>query len=163
MKYILALAAILLILGCTSQPPVSADIAPFVVKGDHVAVDYTGRLENGTVFDSSIGRAPLEFDAGAGQMIKGFDAAVMGMVEGEEKKVTITPEDAYGQRDLSRIIEVPVANVPEGAKAGDELIAGSQVVRLVEINNSTAVIDVNHPLAGKTLIFDIKIVNITKK
>ncbi len=154
MKYLIALVSVVFVLGC------AATLA--VEKGDHVSVEYTGMLENGTVFDSSAGRAPLEFDAGAGQMIKGFDAAVIGMHKGEEKNVTIEPEDAYGMPDPKNVIEVPLSSVPNGTKAGDNLYAGGQPVRVIEIKNTTAVIDTNHFLAGKTLIFKIKIVEIKK-
>jgi len=154
MKSLLALVSVVFILGCAA--------ALAVEKGDHVSVEYTGMLENGTIFDSSAGRAALEFDAGAGQMIKGFDDAVIGMRKGDEKNVTIRPEDAYGMPDPKNIIEVPLANLPNGTKAGDTLYAGGQPVRVVEIRNSTAVIDTNHFLAGKTLIFRIKIVDIVK-
>ena len=87
---------------------------------------------------------------------------IIGMRKGDEKNVTIRPEDAYGMPDPKNIIEVPLANLPNGTKAGDTLYAGGQPVRVVEIRNSTAVIDTNHFLAGKTLIFRIKIVDIVK-
>ncbi len=154
MKYLVALVSVVFILGCAA--------ALAVEKGDHVSVEYTGMLENGSVFDSSAGRAPLEFDAGAGQMIKGFDAAVIGMHKGDEKNVTIKPEDAYGMPDPKNVIEVPLSSIPNNMKAGDTLYAGDQPVRVVDIKNTTAVIDANHFLAGKTLIFKIKIVGIKK-
>lgn len=143
---------IALALGCVSNMQVE--------KGDMVAVDYTGSLENGTIFDSSIGRAPLEFQAGAGDMIKGFDDAVIGMKVNETKTVTIKPEDAYGSYDLNAVIEVTLASVPEWTKAGDTLYAAGRPVKVLEIRNQTALIDTNHPLAGKTLIFEIKVVKI---
>ena len=164
-KYFLALVAIILVLGCTTNAPQNSTFnstsASQVVKtGDHISVDYTGMLENGTIFDSSAGRVPLEFNAGGGQMIKGFDAAVIGMRVGEEKTVTIKPEDAYGQYDEKNIVAIPITSVPNGTKVGDTLYAGRQSARVLDIKNNTAVLDVNHPLAGKTLIFKIKIVKI---
>lgn len=134
-----------------------------VAKGDTVSVDYTGRLENGTVFDSSSGRAPLEFTAGGGQMIAGFDAAVIGMHLNETKTVTIPPEQAYGMPRSDLIFDVPIANIPNGTKVGSTLYANMQQFTVVSINKTAAVLDGNHPLAGKTLIFDIKIVGIQKK
>jgi hypothetical protein len=84
-----------------------------VKEGDVVKVHYTGKLVNGEQFDSSVGREPLEFTVGAGQMIKGFDAAMPGMNLGEKKTINIAPEDAYGPRSEEAIIEFPKANVPE--------------------------------------------------
>ena len=83
-----------------------------VKEGDVVRVHYTGKLTNGEQFDSSEGRQPLEFTVGAGQMIKGFDAAMPGMSVGEKKTINIAPEDAYGQKDEHAIIEFPRENVP---------------------------------------------------
>jgi FKBP-type peptidyl-prolyl cis-trans isomerase 2 len=160
MKYIFALFAVFLVLGCVENMESNSVV---VAAGDHVSVDYTGKLEDGTVFDSSSGRGPLEFDAGAGQMIAGFDAAVIGMKEGDEKTITILPQDAYGMPDPNLVFEVPLANVPEGTKAGDQLYAGNQVVTVIAVTNETATIDANHQLAGRTLIFDIKMVSIVKK
>ena len=117
-------------------------------------------LENGTIFDSSVGRAPLEFNAGAGQMIKGFDTAVIGMHLNEEKTVTIKPEDAYGPYSINNTLAVPIVNIPNGTKVGDILYAGTRSARVLEIENNTVLLDVNHPLAGKTLTFKIKIVKI---
>ena len=88
-----------------------------VKKGDKVKVHYTGRLLDGTQFDSSAGRAPLEFVVGEGQMIKGFDTGVEGMAIGEKKTLQIPPNDAYGERDEERIIEFPLSNVPEDMKS----------------------------------------------
>ncbi len=166
MKYLLALFAVFLVLGCVNMPDNSGNTssAAAVTAGDRVSVGYTGRLQNGTVFDSSVGRAPLEFEAGAGQMIKGFDAAVLGMHEGEEKTVTLPPEDAYGMPNPSLIVGVPIKNVPNGTKVGDQLYAANgQSVVVAAITNETATIDANHPLAGMALVFDIKIVKIVKK
>lgn len=154
MKSLATLALIVLILGCVNNVQVE--------KGDKVAVDYTGKLENGTIFDSSSSRGPLEFTAGAGQMIKGFDSSVIGMKINESKTITIPPEDAYGAADPKNIIEVPISNVPNGTKAGDTLYARGQPVRVIKVTNETATIDANHPLAGKTLIFDITVVRIEK-
>ena len=170
MKYILALISVILVLGCVSTTQnntnstgteIPADFLT-VANGYRIAVDYTGMFENGTIFDSSVGGEPLEFDAGEGQMIKGFDDAVIGMQVGEEKTVTIKPEDAYGLYDAKKIIEFPVSRVPNNTKVGDTLYSGPLPVRVVAINSTNVTIDINHPLAGKTLIFSIKIVKIEK-
>lgn len=167
--YVVAIALIfnvMIISGCvgnnTSQTSI-VNTTSVVANGDHISVDYTGMLENGTVFDSSIGRTPLQFVAGSGQMIKGFDDAVIGMVEGREKIITIKPEDAYGMPDSAKIIDVPIKNVPNNTKVGDILYSSQgQQVKIVAINSTTVTVDTNNPLAGKTLIFNIKILNITK-
>lgn len=142
----------------SSSMPSTALVA---AVGDHVSVDYIGSFPNGTVFDTSIGRGPLEFDVGAGQMIKGFDAAVVGMRIGDEKNVTLAPQDAYGEPSPANIIPVPASDIPNGTKVGDTLYSGSQPVTIVSINSTTVVIDANHPLAGKTLVFWIRMDNIT--
>jgi peptidylprolyl isomerase len=87
-----------------------------VKSGDVVKVHYTGKLATGEEFDSSVGREPLEFTVGAGQMIKGFDAALPGMVAGDKKTISISPEDGYGQRVEEAIIEFPKENVPPDMK-----------------------------------------------
>ena len=145
-----------MVVGC-----ISGDVVT-VKKGDHVSVHYTGTLDNGTIFDSSEGKAPLEFDVGAGQMIKGFDDAVVGMKVGEEKTVKIKAADAYGETDPKNIIDVPKQNVPPTVKVGDTLNAGGQPVKVIRVTNSTVTIDANHPLAGKDLTFKIKLVKIGK-
>ena len=168
MKYLIALIPILLVLGCVSNlvggNTNNNNATDAVVKaGDTVSVDYTGRLENGSVFDTSIGRTPLEFTVGAGQMISGFDSAVLGMRVGEEKTITLPPEEAYGAPNPANIVAVPVTSVPNGTKVGDTLYSGGTAVKVVAVTNETVTIDANHPLAGKTLIFDIKIVKINGK
>ena len=154
MKYVLIILLAILVAGCTNMPAVKT--------GDHVAVHYTGTLDNGTKFDSSLDREPLEFDVGAGQMIKGFDSAVIGMRVGEEKTVRIAAKDAYGEADLTNVIEVPKEKVPAGTKGGDTLSAGGRSVKVIKVTNSTVTIDTNHPLAGKALTFMIKLVKIGK-
>lgn len=158
MKYLFSVLLVILISGCTA-----AGVDMTVKKGDHVSVHYTGTLDDGTIFDSSQGREPLEFDVGAGQMIAGFDSAVVGMKLGEEKTVKIPAKDAYGESDARNIIELPKENVPAGIKIGDTLSAGGQPVKVVRVTNATVTIDANHPLAGKDLTFRIKLVKIGEK
>lgn len=140
-----------------------------VKEGDVVKVHYTGKLTNGEQFDSSTGREPLEFTVGAGQMIKGFDAAMPGMNLGEKKTINIAPEDAYGHRSEEAIIEFPKANVPEDMKleAGMPLTLSNQAgqpvpVIVVEVKEEIVVLDANHFLAGQELIFDIELVEIAE-
>lgn len=138
-----------------------------VKEGDVVKVHYTGKLVNGEQFDSSMGREPLEFTVGAGQMIKGFDAAMPGMNIGEKKTINIVPEDAYGARSEEAIIEFPKANVPADMKleAGMPLTLSNQAgqpvpVVVVEVKQEVIILDANHFLAGQELVFDIELVEI---
>ncbi len=136
-------------------------------KGDKVKVHYTGKLTSGDQFDSSAGRSPLEFTVGAGQMIPGFDAAIPGMNIGEKKTITISPEDAYGEKKEEAIIEFPKENIPADMKLEPGLKlqlrneAGQPFpVVVADIKDEVVVLDANHELAGKKLIFDIELVEI---
>ena len=136
-------------------------------SGDTVRIHYTGTLEDGTQFDSSAGRDPLEFALGSGQVIPGFDNAVDGMITGEKKSVTIPAEDAYGERQDALVHEVPRSQLPEDIEPeqGMQLQAqheNGQVMRFVvlSVEAETITLDGNHPLAGKALNFDIELVEI---
>ncbi|RMD57516.1 peptidylprolyl isomerase [Candidatus Woesearchaeota archaeon] len=137
-----------------------------VKKGDKIKVEYTGKFESGEVFDSSEKhKEPLTFQVGSGQLIKGFDEAVIGMEVGEEKEVTLNPEDAYGPRNEQLVQKVPKEKLPEGAKEGATLVVnlpnGQQIpARIVSIDDDSATLDLNHPLAGKKLVFKIKVLSI---
>ena len=140
-----------------------------VKEGDVVKVHYTGKLINGEQFDSSVGREPLEFTVGAGQMIKGFDDAMPGMNLGEKKTINIAPEDAYGPRSDEAIIEFPKQNVPADIKLepGMPLTLSNQdgqpvPVIVVEVKEEIIILDANHFLAGQELIFDIELVEIAE-
>ena len=132
--------------------------------GDLVKVHYVGTLDDGEQFDSSRDRGQtLDFTIGSGQMIPGFDAAVRGMVVGEIKSVRLSPEDAYGERSDELIVEVPVANLPEGTEVGQTLFTNSgQSVVVVAIDGETATIDANPRLAGEFLTFEIEMVAIER-
>jgi peptidylprolyl isomerase len=139
-------------------------------KGDTVRVHYTGKLTTGEQFDSSAGREPLEFEVGAGMMIKGFDEAVVGMAIGDKKTVTLQPAEAYGERFDEMIIEFPRANFPADLvpELGMQLMmnngAGQQFpVTIAEVKEEVVVLDGNHMLAGKELVFDIEMVEIDSK
>lgn len=138
-----------------------------VKKGDLVRVHYTGTLLDGEQFDSSAGRAPLEFTVGAGQMIAGFDAGVLGMAIGEKKKIQITPDQGYGEKNPEAIVEFPTSNVPEGMtiEVGMKLTLQNEhghpvPVVVVEVKEDVIIMDANHFLAGKDLVFDVEIVEI---
>jgi len=138
-----------------------------VKNGDVVKVHYTGKLTNGEQFDSSTGREPLEFTVGAGQMIKGFDDAMPGMSVGEKKTVNISPENAYGEKSEEAVIEFPRENVPADMplEVGMQLELRSESgqpipVTIEDIREDVIVLDANHSLAGKELVFDIELVEI---
>jgi FKBP-type peptidyl-prolyl cis-trans isomerase 2 len=136
-------------------------------RGDTVKVHYHGKLTDGTTFDSSEGRDPLEFEVGAGMMIKGFDDGVVDMAVGEKKTISIAPEDAYGPSDPDNIIEFPISNFPTDMKpeVGMQLnmrdnTGSTFPVVIAEVKDDSVVLDANHPLAGKELVFDIELVDI---
>ena len=135
--------------------------------GDTVQVDYTGKLADGTVFDSSAGRGPLEFTVGSGQVISGFEKAVLGMKVGEKKTVTIPADEAYGPRRDEQIVELPREKLPSDMtpEVGQQLVVrqsdGSEIIVVItEVSDETVTIDANHPLAGKDLTFEIELVKI---
>jgi peptidylprolyl isomerase len=133
-------------------------------KGDTVKVHYTGKLDDGTVFDSSENREPLEFKIGEGQVIAGFDEAVVGMDKGESKTVRITAENAYGPHRQEMVVEVDRDRLPADRepKKGDlwQIHRDNDepiVVLIADVDDSKVTLDANHPLAGKDLIFDIRV------
>jgi len=135
--------------------------------GDTVRVHYTGKLDDGTQFDSSAGRDPLEFALGTGQVIAGFEAAVEGMAVGESKSVRIPAEEAYGAHHAELISVVPMSALPEDLTptVGMPLQAqgpAGRVMKLVvtAVTDESFTVDGNHPLAGKALNFDIELVEI---
>ncbi|SRR5579862_1262090 len=138
-----------------------------VQSGNTIKIHYHGRLSDGTTFDSSAGRTPLEFTVGSGQVIKGFDDGVQGMAVGDKKTIEIPFINAYGPEDPSMIIEFPVERLPEDMKPeiGMQLnmnnAEGQQFpVVVTEITDESIILNANHPLAGKDLIFDLELVEI---
>jgi peptidylprolyl isomerase len=141
-----------------------------VKNGLFVQVDYTGSLTNGDVFDTSNGREPLEVQMGAGQLIQGFENALMDMAVDEEKKFTLSPDEAYGQRDEKLVRDFPRKDVPPelDPKVGQTVAMttadGRQIpASITEVDDQNITVDMNHPLAGKSLTFDIKVVGITNQ
>jgi peptidylprolyl isomerase len=135
--------------------------------GDIVKVHYTGRLDDGSVFDSSQGRDPLRFEVGTGQVIAGFDEAVSGMSEGETKSVRIPSAEAYGERRDELMLEVersafPAEIDPEvGQRLQMSQGAGqTAVVTVAEVTDERVRLDANHPLAGEALTFELELVEI---
>ena len=138
-----------------------------VQTGDTVSVHYHGKLTDGATFDSSEGREPLQFTAGTGQVIKGFDDAVLNMTVGEKKTVHIPVGEAYGQRNNDMIMEYPITEFPTDMKpeVGMELQMGDNVgnvfpVVITAVSAETVMLDANHPLAGQDLIFELELVAI---
>jgi len=136
-------------------------------SGDTVAVHYTGKLDDGTVFDSSHGGEPLEFQLGSGAVIGGFERAVTGMTVGEHREVRVPPEEAYGERRDELNIDVPRDQLPEGfAPEVGQMLAlqiapGQQALaRVAGVGDAIVTLDLNHPLAGEALNFDIELVGI---
>lgn len=139
-----------------------------VKKGDKVKVHYHGKLTSGETFDSSEGRDPLEFEVGSGHVIKGFDDGVTGMEPGEKKTINIPFLEAYGPRNPEMVIEVTKDKFPPDMEIelGLPLMMsdgqGHQFqVTIVEIKEEAVMLDANHPLAGKDLVFDLELMEIT--
>jgi peptidylprolyl isomerase len=156
------LVTALLIPGCSAAGETAK-----AKDGNTVQVNYTGKLADGTVFDSSIGRQPLEVVLGKGQVIPGFEKAILGMKVGENKTVTISANDAYGPYHNDLIFEVPRDKLPAGVtpQVGQQL-QGSQedgttmVATITKVSDKTITVDANIPLAGKDLTFEIELVKI---
>ena len=156
----------LVLLGATLFPGCSGG-AEMAKTGDTVQVHYTGTLNDGSVFDSSLNRDPLEFRLGQGMVIPGFDAAVTGMKIGESKTVTIPAEQAYGEHDENHIFEIGNSQLPPGLnpQPGQQLQMRSgdgqtMIVTVVSVSQEFITVDANHPLAGKDLTFELKLVAI---
>jgi len=156
---ILLLGAIL-ISGCNGGSDTAQD-------GNIVQVHYTGTLQDGMMFDTSVGREPLEFTLGEDRMIPGFEQAVLGMKIGESKTVTIPAKDAYGPYDADMTLVVSREELPEDItpEIGQQLEmtgsdGGTIIVNITEVSDTTVTLDGNHPLAGKDLTFEIELVSI---
>jgi peptidylprolyl isomerase len=153
-----AILAAVMITGCSAAQ---------AKNGNTVQVHYTGKLADGTIFDSSVGREPLEFTLGAGQLIPGFEKAVLGMKVGEKKIVTIPADEAYGPHRDEQVVEIPREELPSDLtpQVGQQLVVTQQdgrqiIVVITEVSDKTVTIDANHPLAGKDLTFEIELVKI---
>ena len=136
--------------------------------GDTVQVHYKGTFEDGTVFDSSEGGDPLRFTIGEEQVIRGFEDAIVGMAVGDRKREVISADRAYGTHEEDLVFSVGRDQLPDGTsvEVGDTLRIGfadgqTAAVQVAEIGDDTLTLDANHPLAGKTLIFDLQLVDIT--
>jgi len=164
---LIAVIAVLAIIGI-AYIAVSNSAAQVVVPGDNVSVYYTGALVNGTVFDTNVGRQPFQFTVGANEVIPGFDNAVIGMRLNQTKNVTIPVNEAYGPVSQELIINVPLTSfgnhtVQVGMEFSETLPSGQQMTGVVtSVNAENATLNFNPPLAGKILVFKIKVVGIKK-
>lgn len=141
-----------------------------VQDGLYISVTYTGKFDNGEVFDTNTGRQPLEVKMGAGQVVAGFENALSGMALNEKKVVTVEPEDAYGIRDENLTRDFSRQDVPEGMdpQKGQTIALttpdGQQIpARITQVDEEKVTVDMNHPLAGETLTFEIEVVAINKE
>jgi FKBP-type peptidyl-prolyl cis-trans isomerase SlyD len=154
---------------------ITKDTSKTIENGDTISVNYVGKLEDGTIFDTSVKEAaievgiynqmreykPLTFTVGAGQMIKGFDEGVVGMRVGEEKTFTIPPEEAYGEYNEELARELPIDAVDFTPEIGMRLVTDSGLTgTITEVSETNFVVDFNHELAGNTLIFLVRIVSV---
>jgi len=140
-----------------------------VENGLFVSIDYKGTLDNGTVFDTSADREPLEFQMGEGQVIKGMEENLMGMALNEKKSFTLTPENAYGERDdnltqtFSKSDLPPEMDPQPGQIIGLQTQNGQQIPgTITEVRDEDFSVDLNHPLAGQSLTFDVEVVGISE-
>lgn len=137
-----------------------------ITEGDTVSLEYTGKLENGEVFDTSEGREPLTFQIGAGMVIPGFEQGVVGLDEGEEKTLEVPPEEGYGERREELVKEIPREQLQgegfeEGQVLGLQSEDGQQFQATVRsIDEQKITLDFNHFLAGQTLVFEVKVVGV---
>ena len=145
---------------CVKKPEV-------VAEGNIACVKYTGKLDDGEIFDTSEGREPLKFVVGSGQLIKGFDSAVVGMKVGDKKTINLEPADAYGDRDERRIQNVPREMLPKEPEPKEGMMLTVSTpqgqifpAKINKVEEKEVTLDMNHPLAGKKLTFDIEVVDI---
>ena len=137
-----------------------------VSNGKVITLEYTVKLQDGQVVDTNVGGDPLTYTQGANQIIRGVESAVEGMEVGQTKQAVVPPNEGYGDRDPNALHEISKEKVPQEAKVGTQLhgkdATGREIRPVVSaIKDDTVVLDFNHPLAGKTLHFDLKVVNIS--
>lgn len=161
------LGAALLFAGTTgAQTAAPAAQRPAIEAGSEVAIEYTLRDDTGQVLDSNTGQFPMTFTQGAGQVIRGLEAGLAGARVGETRRFSVEPGDAYGPVNPAAVAEVPKAKLPaEALKVGAYVVAHGpdghpRLVRVLEVQATSVVIDLNHPLAGKVLHFEVKVVEV---
>ena len=161
--------AVLLVMTLTPAASQAADIKQTVTEGKNVSLEYTLTLDDKSVVESNVGKQPLTYTHGTQQIIPGLEKALEGLTVGDTKEVTVTPADGYGEKDPNALQEVQKKLIPP-----DALVVGARLqskdpeghvvyLRVAEIKDDTVVLDFNHPLAGKTLHFDVKILDIQQE
>ena len=161
-----SLGTLMALLVLLAAAPAGAQPKTAIEKGSSVKIEYTLKDDKGEVLDTNAGKDALAFTQGAQQIIPGLDKALLGMKPGDSKKVTVKPEDAYGAVDPKAETEVPKDALPQGAAVvGTRLLARGQdgqprPVTVKVVKDTTVLLDLNHPLAGKTLFFDVKVVSV---
>ncbi len=159
-----ALGTLVALVVVLAVAPAGAQPSAAVEKGSSVKIEYTLKDDKGAVLDTNSGKEALAFTQGAAQIIPGLDKALLGMKPGDSKKVTVKPEDAYGAVDPKAEAEVAKDALPQGAAVvGTRLLARGQdgqprPVTVKAVKDTTVLLDLNHPLAGMTLFFDVKVV-----
>ncbi len=154
---------------CAQAEPQKGGNNMTVSTGNEVSLEYTLTLENKEVIDTNVGGQPLTYTQGSQQIIPGLEEAIEGMTQGESKQVTVTPQRGYGEVNPKALQEIPKDQIPtEAQKVGMQLQgkdASGRIVRprVAEVKKDTVVLDFNHPLAGKTLFFDVKVLEIKAK
>jgi FKBP-type peptidyl-prolyl cis-trans isomerase 2 len=157
----LCLCAILLSLQAGTPASSATDLA--VADGLRVTLEYTLSLANQSVVDSNVGQAPFTFTQGAHEIVPGLEKSLVGMKAGEKKRVEVPALEGYGPYDKKSRTTVELSRLPQNLKVGDVLQGSDgQLVKVLELNEKTAVLDLNHPLAGKDLTFDVTIINVEK-
>ena len=139
-----------------------------VGDGKRVSLEYTLTLEDKTVIDSNVGETPLVYTHGTKQIVPGLEKQLTGLKAGDTKRVQVSPAEGYGEVDPDRLQEVPKENIPEEARGVGKKLQGRgpdgqmMFAQVTEVKEKTIIVDLNHPLAGKKLFFDIKVLNIEK-
>lgn len=166
MRTLFASLSVAALLAALCSTVLAQDAAtPAIKDGSRVQLEYTLTDDAGTVLDSNKGEAPFTYTHGARQIVPGLESALAGLRAGDMKKVTVKPEDGYGRIDPKAQIEVGRERVPPDVKVGSQLTGTAsngqtRSVRVKEIKDKSVVLDLNHPLAGKTLVFDVRIVSV---
>jgi peptidylprolyl isomerase len=139
-----------------------------IENGKYVQIQYTGTFENGELFDSNVGQQPLEFQVGSGTIITGLEKAIQNMELNDEKDVKVNPENGYGDRNSDFVLTVPRAEVQNNFNPEPGMIISIQMengqlipARITEVDSENVILDLNHPLAGKTLYFKVKLIAVT--
>ncbi len=140
-----------------------ASSTPTVADGMAVTLEYTLMLPDKSVVDSNVGQAPFSYVHGSGQIVPGLERALVGLKEGDKKQIEVAAVDAYGPYDMKKRVTVEKKKLPDGVKNGDVLQSpDGQFVTVLKVDEKEALVDTNHPLAGKNLTFDVKVIKVDK-